>query len=83
VTGLGEFSPIGKLFSLGSFLKITEVAGTLGLRFFHGTSYEMSFIKRGLATFWAFFSQTHLVTLSSTNIVFFFEGPLPQVPREG
>jgi hypothetical protein len=26
VTRLGEFSPIGQLFSLGSFLKIPEVA---------------------------------------------------------
>ena len=31
MTGLGEFLPIGRLFSLGSFSKITEVAQISGL----------------------------------------------------
>jgi hypothetical protein len=33
VTRLGEFSPIGRLFSFASILKITEVAQVLGLLF--------------------------------------------------
>jgi hypothetical protein len=31
VTRLGEFSPFGRLFSLGSYLKISEVAHNFGL----------------------------------------------------
>jgi hypothetical protein len=31
VTGLGEFAPIGWLFILGSFLKMTEAAQNHGL----------------------------------------------------
>jgi hypothetical protein len=33
VTRLGEFSPLGQLFTLSSFSKITEVAQTFGLLF--------------------------------------------------
>jgi hypothetical protein len=33
VAGLGEFSPIGRLFTWGISLKITEVAQTFGLHF--------------------------------------------------
>jgi hypothetical protein len=33
VTRLGEFSPLGRLFTLCSFLKITKVAQILGLPF--------------------------------------------------
>jgi hypothetical protein len=33
VTRLGEFSPIGWLFTLGSFTKITELAQISGLLF--------------------------------------------------
>jgi hypothetical protein len=36
VARLGEFSPIGQLFSLGSVLKITE-GGHFLATFFHGT----------------------------------------------
>jgi hypothetical protein len=43
---LGEFSPMGRLFTLGSFL------------------YSIHFCqKMDQATFWAIFSQTHLVNL--------------------
>jgi hypothetical protein len=60
VTRLGEFSPIGYLFSLGGFLKITEIAQIL----VHGTSYALILTKTtGWATLWAMFSQAHLVTL--------------------
>jgi hypothetical protein len=60
---LGEFSPNGLLFTLGSYLKITEVAHIFWLL------YSMVKFKRKVgpkivwATFWAIFSQTHLVTL--------------------
>jgi hypothetical protein len=47
VTRLGEFSPIGRFYSLGSFLKITEVAQILGL-FFQGKSYVLILTKDGL-----------------------------------
>jgi hypothetical protein len=60
---LGEFSPIGRLFSLGRFVKITEVAQSLGLTFFHETSCVLIWGKTGWATPYAIFSQTHLVTL--------------------
>jgi hypothetical protein len=66
-TRLGEFSPNGRLFTLGSGLKITEVARISGLLFFHGTSYVSISTKKCWATFWATFSQTHLVTLEPTS----------------
>jgi hypothetical protein len=67
VTRLGEFSPIGRLFSLGSIVITIVVAQILGL-LFHNTCYiSISFDKKpDWATLWAFFSQTHLVTLLVT-----------------
>jgi hypothetical protein len=59
VTRLGDFSPIGQLFTLGCLLNITEVALSLGNFFSRGNTYALI----GWATFWAIFSQTHLVTL--------------------
>jgi hypothetical protein len=38
---LGEFSPIGRLFTLGSSFKITEVAQIFGQLFLHGSSYGL------------------------------------------
>jgi hypothetical protein len=65
VTRLVEFSPIGRLFSLGRFLKIAEVALILGHFFPRETSY-VCFDKNGLGyTLGDFFSQTHLVTLAT------------------
>jgi hypothetical protein len=37
---LGEFSNIGGLFTLGSFLKSMKIARIFGLIFFHRKSYE-------------------------------------------
>jgi hypothetical protein len=34
VARLGEFSPIGSLFTLGNFVKIAEVAPIIGLLFY-------------------------------------------------
>jgi hypothetical protein len=49
---------------LGCGLKITEVcSASLRATFFHGTSLVLILAKNGWATFWATFSQTHLVTL--------------------
>jgi hypothetical protein len=65
VTRLGEFSPIGRLFSLGSLLKITEVAQHSGLLF---SSFQFLYKfrqKMAWVTIWAISSQTHLVTMLS------------------
>jgi hypothetical protein len=63
---LGEFSiAILRLFSwLGSFLKIAKAAKSLDF-LFHGKSHVCTYLveRMGWATFWAIFSQTHLVTL--------------------
>jgi hypothetical protein len=48
VTRLGEFSPIGRLFTLGCVRKITEVAQIYGLHFFHGTIYVLILTKKWL-----------------------------------
>jgi hypothetical protein len=64
VTRLGEFSPSGRLFSLGSFFNYRS---SPKLRFFFPwntwlcTNFEQ---KMSWATFWAIFSQSRLVTLS-------------------
>jgi hypothetical protein len=50
------------LFSLGSFLKI------LLATFFHGESNVLILAKMAWATLWAFFSQTHLVTLKTAKL---------------
>jgi hypothetical protein len=64
LTRLGESSPIGRLFTLGSFSKITEVAHIF-CYFFQSTNHALILTKMGWATFWAIFSQTDLVTLST------------------
>jgi hypothetical protein len=75
---LGEFSPIGWLFTLGSFLKMTEVAQIFGLLFPNvSATYVLILTESGLGNSWASFSQTHLVTLfetlkiSSVRVIFF------------
>jgi hypothetical protein len=63
VTRLGELSPIGWLFTWGSFLQIIEIAQIIGLLI---STVKVTFklwLKTAWATFWAIFSQTHLVTL--------------------
>jgi hypothetical protein len=51
VTRLVEFSPIGRLFTLGSGLKITEVEHIFELpTFFHGASYAFILSKNGLGS---------------------------------
>jgi hypothetical protein len=63
VTRLGEFSPIGWLFLLGSYLRITEVAHIFGLLYSSVKFKNKCWQKIGWATFWAIFSQPNLVTL--------------------
>jgi hypothetical protein len=58
VTRFGEFSPLGRLFSLGGIFKITKVAQIFGTKK-HGTNFDT---KRVGYTF-GYFAKTHLVTL--------------------
>jgi hypothetical protein len=62
VTRLGEFSPIGLLFTLGQFVKNYRNRQNFGL-FAQKKMCTYVVILRKNATFWALFSQTHLVTL--------------------
>jgi hypothetical protein len=63
VTRLGEFSPDGRPFTLGSFIKITKVAQNIELLFSLSLDYVLIMTKICWATFWAIFPHTHLVTL--------------------
>jgi hypothetical protein len=63
VTRFGEFSPVGLSFTRAVFWKIREVANIFGLLFSSAKFMHLVFTKRGWDTFWAIFSQTHLVTL--------------------
>jgi hypothetical protein len=47
----------------GYFLKITKLAKKIFVYFFQDKCYVSIWTKSGWATFWAIFSQTHLVTL--------------------
>jgi hypothetical protein len=60
VTRLGESSLIRRLFTLGTLMENTVVAQKFDY-FFQGSTLVLA--KNGWATFWAIFSQTHLVTL--------------------
>jgi hypothetical protein len=60
---LGELSPIGQLFSLGSFLKITNGARIFGQLFFHRKNNASDLTKNGLGYILGSFSQSHLATL--------------------
>jgi hypothetical protein len=64
VTRLAEFSPIGRLFTLGSFLKMTVLAHILD-NFLLSKCLVLPNLdpKMGWAAFRAIFIQTHPVTL--------------------
>jgi hypothetical protein len=70
VTRLGEFSPIGRLFSFNSFLKITKVANIFWPLFPTVKVYNKFWQKMDWAKFWAIFSQTHLVTLMDSYMLY-------------
>jgi hypothetical protein len=52
---LGEFSPFGRLFTLGSFLKVKKESG------YFSTVQNIVFDTKKI---WAIFPQPHLVTLN-------------------
>jgi hypothetical protein len=61
VISLGEFSSIGRLFTLGSVLK-----SRVNFWAVFSTVPGMHYLtKNDWATFWAAFSQAHLVTLDN------------------
>jgi hypothetical protein len=61
---LGEFSPIGRLFTLASIYKNLRRSPNVFANFFNSVNSCINvYEKMGWATFWAIFSQTHLVTL--------------------
>jgi hypothetical protein len=65
VTRLGEKSPNGRLFTLDSYLKITEVSHTFGL-LYSMVKFKHNFgQKNGLGYILGDFSQTRLATLGS------------------
>jgi hypothetical protein len=67
VTRLGEFSPIGRVFTLGSFLKITKVAQSVVLclcTLFHGNSCVFILTKNRLGNMVYNFSSGHPGRLS-------------------
>jgi hypothetical protein len=61
VTRLGEFSPIGHLFTLDVFMKITKATIHTYVRatFWHGTRYVLILTKSGCAKYLGHFSLTH------------------------
>jgi hypothetical protein len=63
VTRLGESSPIGWLFALISFMKMTEVERIFGYFLSKVQVMYCNWQKKGWTTLWAIFSQTHLVAL--------------------
>jgi hypothetical protein len=52
------------------FVKNTETATSIRLLFSTVKSYVLIFTKMDWATFWATFSQTHVVTLQGTQDAF-------------
>jgi hypothetical protein len=58
------YLPVGRLFTLGSLLTITEVAKNFGLLYFKGKRYKLIFDQRkDWAAFSAILSKTHLAAL--------------------
>jgi hypothetical protein len=82
VTRFGEFSPKGQLFTFSSFFKITKVDQKLGILLPSKkicTNGDLLLLR--WATFWADFSQTHVVTLAGRYekqkrpfVIFFVKG---------
>jgi hypothetical protein len=53
---------------LGSFMKKKTISPNLCTTNFQGKSYILILTKKGWATFWAIFQQTHLLTLVSEKV---------------
>jgi hypothetical protein len=60
---MGEFSLDGRLLTLGSFSKITEVAHKFLAAVFQSTDYVLILTKNLVGLHFGRFSQTHLVIL--------------------
>jgi hypothetical protein len=68
VSGLGELSSIGRLFTSGSFLENYSRSPHIWATLFLGTSYAIILTKNSFGPhFGRFFSQTHLVTLDTLS----------------
>jgi hypothetical protein len=65
VTRLGVFSPVGRVFTLGSFMKITEVAQIFVQSFFLDNSYALILKKNCLGCILGNFFHKYLATLAS------------------
>jgi hypothetical protein len=64
VTRLGKFSPNGQVFTLGRFLKMTEIAPSFGATFFPKYRLCIDFDKKIVGLhFGRIFSRTYPVTL--------------------
>jgi hypothetical protein len=64
VTRVGEFSPMRRLFTLGSFFENYRWSPNNWDTLFHSKSYVFTLQKMGRAIYLVIFSKTHLVTLS-------------------
>jgi hypothetical protein len=62
-----NFCLLGDYFLWVVFVKITEVAQIIGLRFWRQQTCRIFWQKMDWATFWATLSKTHLVTLFGTT----------------
>jgi hypothetical protein len=61
---LGYFSPLGRLFTVGSFFENFRRSANFWATFFQGKVIWYIFMtKMGWASLWATFSQAHPVTL--------------------
>jgi hypothetical protein len=74
VTRLGEFSPIGWLFTLGRFLQITRVALINCATFFFGKCYVLILKKTGWTIFCAIIFTKRVWSLCSTIYYFLLLG---------
>jgi hypothetical protein len=69
VTRLGRYSPNGWLFTLGSYLIITEVSHNFWLLYSMVKFNHKNLQKLGWDTFWVIFLQTHPVTLVVIEVI--------------
>jgi hypothetical protein len=66
---LGEFAPIGLLFTFGRFDTFTKYSQKHFEQLFSTVKVTHWFEKMGWTTFWAIFSKTHPVTLVSIRTI--------------
>jgi hypothetical protein len=66
---LDEFSPVGRLFTLGDFFLNYRSGANYWATFIHGESHGLIFTKMGWTTLWAIIPSTHQVTLLVMQLV--------------